>query len=74
MAQNTWNTVVQMLGPFSHLISSKEILPFNKSHIFTLSLKLITFTFTLLSRHLLLFRRHNLTKLRAEKLSADHTV
>jgi hypothetical protein len=52
--------------------SSEDMLPFNRSKIFTLSLKLSTLTLTLLLGQHLLFGRHIFAKLRAGKHS-DHT-
>jgi DNA replication protein DnaD len=51
--------------------SAKDMLPFNKSHIFTLSLN--TITFALHFGHHLLLGRQIFTKLKAEKHLADRS-
>jgi hypothetical protein len=65
-----FSAVWQMLDlffPQCHPTSAEDMLPFNKSKIFTWSLKFSTLTFTLLLGHSLLFGRHNYTKLRTGK-------
>jgi hypothetical protein len=61
---------MQMPGlffPSRHPPSTKDRLPFNTSHVFTLSLQLSTFAFTDFGGHCLLWGRQIFTKLRAGK-------
>jgi hypothetical protein len=58
-----------------HPTSAKNMPPFNKCQIFTLSLKLSSLNFALLlGHHLLFFGRQIFTKLRTGAHSADGTT
>jgi hypothetical protein len=53
--------------PLHHHFSARNMLPFNTSKIFTLSLKLRAFTFSCFGVRFAYFERHIFTKLRTEK-------